>query len=329
MRLPTSAAKQYGITRRALGSFGNTSVKMSIDWNAPTEQYSVFTPFYTDKGASGPSFHVSRARWELPDGSTYVATEQEPREFYGGGKLPCVEGAKRAVCGRPAEGTRYPRSTFCECMFGKVQPFIGFCNEASKSYEPWTHEGMAEMVKLAKQAGYDKFNPWSTPEVGLWKPHLEWRKVWINTDQVETIQLTDPYEYFNVKASRLTLMPPTSSFESVCPQPSNEWIVGTLKPLPLDPVFTTGGTATPEGNVAEGTPVGAVVGGPVTLIPNVGGGSTVVPGLLPTVLCGKGLVYAIGKDGQPTCAKPQDLEPKKETNLLPLLAAAAAAYFLL
>lgn len=333
MRLPTSAARQYGITRRDLGSFGNASAErnLPIDWAAPSEQYSVFQSFRTRKGESFPRSHVSRARWVLPDGAVWNSPGVSDREMLGGGVPPCIAGAKRAVCSKPPDGTRYPRSTFCECMFGDLQPFIRFCNEASKSNEPWTHDGMAEMVKLAQAEGYSDFNPWSVPEADKWKPHLEYRRVKVRSDWTSSVFLDDPFEQFRGNATRMRLLGGQDPF--VCPQqptPStsggsvNTGIIGAIpgipgfvKPRP-DFIPSTGGGS---------TQVGAEVLGPVTVIPNVGGGSTVIPGITPTVFCDKGLVYAIGKDGQPTCAKPEDLKPKAEGGILAQLLLGAGAGF--
>lgn len=240
MRLPTSAARQYGITRRALGSFGNASAERNspIDWASTEEQYSTFQYFRTRKGESYPLNHVSRARWTLPDGSVWLSPSVSDREVLGGGVPPCVPGAKRAVCSRPVDGTRYPRSTFCECMFGDLQPFRRFCNEAAKGHEPWSHEGMAEMVKLAQAEGYSDFNPWSVPEADKWKPHLEWRGVKVRSDWTSTVRLTDPDEYRQGDATRMRLLGAQDPF--VCPQyveptPTTDSpdtsIVGRLRPL--------------------------------------------------------------------------------------------------
>lgn len=209
-------------------------------------------------------------------------------------------------------------------MFGDLQPFRRFCNEAAKGYEPWSHEGMAEMVKLAQAEGYSDFNPWSTPETDKWKPHLEYRGVKVRSDWTSTVRLTDPAEYRQGDATRMRLLGGQDPF--ACPQqpeptPTTPIGVRPLRPLPG---FFPGGSG---GAPTTGTPVEAEVGGPVTVIPNVGGGSTVIPGITPTVFCDKGLVYAIGKDGQPTCAKPEDLKPKAEGGILAQLLLGAGAGF--
>jgi hypothetical protein len=313
MKLPKSAAAHYGITRGSLGGFGNAAAERNspIDWAAPSEQYSVFQSFRTQKGESFPRRHVSRARWVLPDGAVWNSPAVSDREMLGGGVPPCIAGAQRSVCSKPPDGTRAPRSAFCECMFGDLQPFRRFCNEASKGYEPWSHEGMAEMVKLAQAEGYNDFNPWSVPEAEKWKPHLDYRGVKVRSDWTSTVRLTDPDEYRQGEATRMRLLGGQDAF--VCPQEASN---------PTGPGIVT-------------TPVGEAIGGTVigTLVPVVGGGFTVVPPNAVPPICRGGKVFAVGKDGKQACVDPAELkkkEEKKDSNLLPILAAAAAAaYFLL
>jgi hypothetical protein len=210
-------------------------------------------------------------------------------------------------------------------MFGDLQPFRRFCNEASTRYEPWSHEGMAEMVKLAQAEGYNDFNPWSVPEAEKWKPHLDYRGVKVRSDWTSTVRLTDPDEYRQGKATRMRLLSATDPFE--CPvQPNIDQPVGGT---------VIGGTII-GGTVIGGTIIGGTSpGSEMWTVPMIGGGYTLVPkNKIPALFCQAPLTLALDKPlangGKWLCATKEQLSPKKkeEGSALPLLAlAAAAAYF--
>lgn len=328
MQLPKSAAAHYGITRHSLGAFGNASAdrRSPINWSAQSEDYSVFQNFWTRKGDNGPGANVSRARWVLPDESVWVSPSVSEREVLGGGIPPCIPGAKRSVCGKPADGTRYPRSSFCECMFGDLQPFRRFCQKAAEGYDPWTHEGLAEMTKLAHDEGYKDFNPWSV-EDGQAKPHIDHRKLSLRTDWTQTVRLTDPLEWNNIDVKKFRLLGPQDPY--VCKQDPT---VPSLDPSDgVVPII--GGTIIDVGL----KPLPGVVDTNVVVVPMLGGSYTTVPkDNIPAILCQAPLTLALdkplAKGGKWLCATKEQLSPEKkkdEGSALPLLAlAAAAAYFL-
>lgn len=173
-------------------------------------------------------------------------------------------------------------------MFGDLQPFRRFCQKAAEWHDPWTHEGLAEMTRLAHEEGYKDFNPWSVPAREA-QEHLDWRKVKLKTDWKETVRLTDPLEWNNIDATRFKLLGPQDPL--VCPQAAS----------------------TPTGPGISTTPIGEAIGGTVLgpIVPVVGGGFTVMPGIVKP-LCPQGTVYAVGADGKQTCAKPEELLPQKE-----------------
>jgi hypothetical protein len=210
-------------------------------------------------------------------------------------------------------------------MWGDLQPFRNICNEVAKNYEPWTHEGMAEAVKLAQAQGYKTFNPWSLPEASAWKSHLDWRGIRVYADQTNQVFLTDPAEYNQGYATRLELLSSTDPFQ--CPvQPNIDQPVGGT---------VIGGTII-GGTVIGGTIIGGTSpGSEMWTVPMIGGGYTLVPkNKIPALFCQAPLTLALDKPlangGKWLCATKEQLSPKKkeEGSALPLLAlAAAAAYF--